>query len=105
MFQRFRMKREIKRYAQELRPWLERSYGASDTYTIPQIRAGIRALRLYKRFIALAYAPLLSKEEYELIKEELPVPLDYEEARSLFIIYQPIRLESRAGTPTVSLQS
>ena len=99
MFRRFRMKREVKRYAEELLPWLQRNFGASEYYTIPQIRAGIRELRLYKSFIALAYAALLPKGEYELIKDEMPVPLDYEEARVLFITYQPVKLDSRHGKP------
>jgi hypothetical protein len=100
MFGNFRMKREIKRYAKELLPWLAQNFGESDYYTIPQVRAGIRALGLYKKFIALAYAATLPKAEYELIKDELPASLEYEEARLLFIENQPVRLYSReTGTP------
>jgi hypothetical protein len=98
MFRNFRMKREVRRYASDLLPWLQKNYGTSEYYSIPQIRAGIRALGLYKSFIALAYAALLPKEEYELVKDEMPVPLDYEEARVLFINYQPVKLESRHGS-------
>jgi hypothetical protein len=99
MFRNFRMKREVKRYASELLPWLEKNYGTSEHYTISQIRSGIRARGLHKKFIALAYAALLPKEEYDLIKDEMPVPLDYDEARVLFITYQPVTLYSRHGRP------
>ena len=99
MFERLWIKHVVKRYATALPEWLAQNYGSSDYYTIPQIRAAVRALKLNPKFITLAYGMYLPEEEFNTVKDEMPGKLDYSEARLIFLDAMPVKLESRDGTP------
>ncbi len=51
--------RAAQRYATQLPPWLATSFGASEFYTLGQIRAGVAALRLDVLHLDLAFAAYL----------------------------------------------
>lgn len=78
-----------KRYARELGPWLQKSYGSSPHYTEGQIRRGVRELRLRERFIALGYAAFMDEEAYQAQRDEMPVGLSYQDARTQFERFRP----------------
>ncbi len=61
-----------------------RGWGASKFYTIPQVRAGLREAGLGSRYVAIAYAGLLSEEDFRQTLGEHPVRIRYDEARRWF---------------------
>ena len=71
-------------YARRLPARLKEGWGGSEHYTPAQIRASVEKLRLDARFIALCYAAFLPKEDFERLKPEMRVVLDYEDARAIF---------------------
>lgn len=100
-----RRNRAARRYARELAPWLERSYGASDSYAPPQIRAGVKELKLDPAFIAIGYAAFLPEEEFDALRPETADRLAYAEARALFERFRPPMRFSVSGPPEVSYQA
>jgi hypothetical protein len=114
MFEALKLKFAAKRYARKLRFQLTRDYGGSGeydpsaTYTVPQIQRAILAANLDPKYIALAYATFLSKEAFDSLREQMPVKLTYEDARAMFVRFEPIVLTSEtspAGKMGVGLGS
>jgi hypothetical protein len=87
------------RYGRRLTRVMIRSWGASETYTPAQIRAAVRKLRLDRRYIALAYATFLSPEGYEAERANMPVVLDYDDARERFWTWTPSEATGTAVGP------
>jgi hypothetical protein len=103
MLTRWQNRRAAKRYARALPLWLRRHYGGGDegreSYTLPQIRKGVSALKLDPKYIALAYAAYLPESEYNALNAELPRQIAFDEARALFVEYEPIKLQARHSGP------
>jgi hypothetical protein len=78
------MRRAAKTYARQLPDELRSDWGASDTYTVGQVRAAIERRRLGGRYIAVAYAGLLTETDYLAVAPNLPLVLPYDIARSAF---------------------
>ena len=81
---RMAVRRVAKRYAKRLPAELEANWGASDAYTIDQVRAAIARSGLRGRYIAVAYAAFLTEADYLNIAASLPLVLPYDVARNLF---------------------
>ena len=86
---RLRIARAAKRYAQRLPGGLVEGWRGSDIYTPAQIRVAVKALKLDQRFIALGYAAFLPREDFEALRPEMQVALDYDEARAAFARWRP----------------
>ena len=99
----FGRNRAAKRCAREVAPWLRRSYGASEHYSIAQIRTAVESLRLDRRYVAIAYAAFMAREDYDALAAELPIPLAYDEARDLFLRFVRPVLRSASGEPGVDV--
>jgi hypothetical protein len=95
----FRKSRAARRYARELAPRLARSYGASEHYSVGQIRAAVAALGLDGPFVAIAYAAFMRQEEYDALPARLRTPFAYKEARDLFLRFVQPQLRSASGEP------
>jgi hypothetical protein len=95
----WRRNRAAKRYARLLPDWLQRNYGASERYTLPQIAHGIAAQRLDPRFVVLALAAYQSEAEFEELRPQMPIAMEYAEARDLFERFVPPKLTSAYGEP------
>lgn len=105
LFQRFQLRRAAKRYATRLGPQLQRSYGASKSYTVAQIFAAMAKQRLDPDFVVLARAMFLDEETFEGFAPKMPIHLPYEEARALYLRATPHALTSASGNPEASLTS
>lgn len=99
LFRNWSRDRAAKRYARELPGRLVRSYGASERYTLAQIRAAVSNLNLDPRFIAFAYAAFVPEEDFISLGAEMPVPIAYNKARILLARYRPHGLTSASGEP------
>jgi hypothetical protein len=95
----FGKRRAARRYARELAPRLARSYGASEHYSVGQIRAAVTALGLDGPFVAIAYAAFMRREEYDALPAPLRTSFAYEEARDLFLRFVRPHLRSASGEP------
>jgi hypothetical protein len=95
----FRKGRAASRYARALPPWLARSYGASEHYSVGQIRAAVTALGLDGPFVAIAYAAFMRREEYDALAAQLRTQLAYKEARDLFLRFVRPHPRSASGEP------
>jgi hypothetical protein len=78
------MRRAAKTYAQRLPAELNADWGASDTYTVGQVRAAIQRCRLGGRYVAVAYAAFLTEADYLAIAGDLPLVLPYDLAREVY---------------------
>src|SRR5215831_20371483 len=58
------LRMHARRYARRLRPQLRRDYGASEYYTVGQIRAAAGKCRLSNRYLALGLAAFLPHEAF-----------------------------------------
>src|SRR5262249_10402621 len=58
------LRMHARRYARRLRPQLQRDYGASEFYTVGQIRAAAGKCRLSNRHLALGLAAFLPHEAF-----------------------------------------
>jgi hypothetical protein len=105
LFQWFRLRRAARRYATRLGPQLQRSYGASKSYTVAQIFAAMAKQRLDPHFVVLACAMFLDEETFDEFASKMPLQLPYEEARALFMRAAPRALTSASGNPEVGLPS
>jgi len=77
-----------RRYARRLRPQLQRDYGASEYYTVGQIRAAAGKCRLSSRHLALGLAAFLPHEAFAV---HCPGATrdDYQRLRDLFYRHVP----------------
>ena len=87
--QRMAMRRAAKRYGKRLPRMMAEGWGGSEFYTVGQIRSALGRLKISGPYDAIAYAAFLPEEEFAAHTAELPVPLPYEEARTLFERYCP----------------
>ena len=94
MFNGLRAKFAVKKNARKLPAQLARDYGKSETYIEGQIGRAVAAVGLNPKFIVLAYAAFLPKTLFDELRPNMPIKLEYEEARILFIDAMPIILES-----------
>ena len=81
---RFLRNRAAKTYARRLPPILRAGYGSSQLYTPGQVKAALALARLGGAHVAIAYAGLLSAEDYAAHQGELPTALNYDLGRRLF---------------------
>jgi len=81
---RMALHRAAKRYARRLPGELQADWGASDAYTIDQVRTAITRSRLGGRYIAVAYASFLTQADYLKVAPSLPLVLPYDRARDAF---------------------
>lgn len=81
---RWAARRAAKTYVRDLPRELRKDWGASEAYTIGQVRSAIGRLRLGGRYIAVAYAAFLTEADYRAIAAELPVVLPYDLAREIY---------------------
>jgi hypothetical protein len=81
---RWRMRRSARRFATRLPGYLRRNWGGSDNYTEAQIARTLQHFRLGGRFVAVAYAGLLSEADYLAMAGRLPRVLPYDLAREVF---------------------
>jgi len=77
-----RRRRAAKAYVYKLGPWLRRAYGASRTYTAPQIERGARELNLDLRHIVFGHAVFLDPAAFAAIYGALPNPTTIDEAQA-----------------------
>ena len=82
------LRMHTRRYARHLRPQLQRDYGASEYYTVGQIRAAAGKCRLSGRYLALGLAAFLPLEAFAV---HCPGTTrdDYERLRDLFFRHVP----------------
>ena len=82
------LRMHARRYARRLRPQLRRDYGASEYYTVGQIRAAAGKCRLSNRYLALGLAAFLPHEAFAV---HCPGATrdDYERLRDLFFRHVP----------------
>jgi len=78
------MRRAAKVYAHRLPAELHADFGASETYTVSQVRAAIARCRLHGRYVAIAYAAFLTEADYLVIASDLPLVLPHDIAREAF---------------------
>jgi hypothetical protein len=103
MFEYIKLRIVARRYVHRLRKQLAQDFGAlardsrSDIYTPAQIRRSVAEARLNPNYIALAYANFLPKADFDALRDEMPIKFDYEAARTMFAIMEPVRLESTTG--------
>jgi len=83
-FNQFGLDRAAKAYAKRLPAEMNAGWGSSEVYTIGQVKAAIRHLGLKGRYIAIAYAAFLTKEDFTSVEAEYPTPIAYDAARELF---------------------
>jgi hypothetical protein len=76
--------RAARTYARRLPAELQADWGASGTYTIDQVRAAIARTGGKGRYIAVAYAALLTEVDYLNVAASLPLRLPYDVARGVF---------------------
>ena len=76
-------------YAKHLPGVLHANWGASEFYTVDQVRAAIARRHLKGRYLAVAYASYLSEQDYLAIAADLPLVLPYDIAREVFRRAQP----------------
>jgi hypothetical protein len=94
VFNGLRAKFAVKNYARKLPAQLARDYRKSETYGGGQIRRAVVAARLNPKFLVLGYAAFLPKALFDELRPSMPIKLEYEEARILFLDAVPIMLVS-----------
>jgi hypothetical protein len=95
-----RVNRAAKQYALKLPKQLKDGWGGSEHYTPGQIMTSAKKLGLNTNYIAIAYAAFLPKDNFNELRSEMPVPISYDEARTAFIRYCPINLETASWDKT-----
>jgi len=95
----FGLNRAAKTYAKQLPAAMNAGWGSSDVYTIGQVKAAIRHLSLKGRYIAIAYAAFLTREDFASLEAEYPTPIAYDTARELFALHRQRLLESYRHSP------
>jgi hypothetical protein len=93
----FRLRSAAIAYGRKLPNHLARAYGRGGTYTPGQVRTAVDALRLDPRFVALALAAYLDEADYQALLGDMPLPLDYGEARATFRRHLPRRPASASA--------
>ena len=89
MFELHKLKNAAKVYSKRVPERLKHDYGSHEYYTEPQVRAAVFHLNIDATYIFLAYAMFLHKQDYEALLPRLPLHLPYDEARAVFITYEP----------------
>jgi hypothetical protein len=74
--------RALKRYARELPARLAHDYGASEFYTVAQIRTAAAALKLDSDRLTYGYAMFLPEEAFDALDPHVRGPLSYAQARA-----------------------
>jgi hypothetical protein len=77
-------RRAARRFARVLPPLMIKGWGASETYTVGQVRAALRSARLDGPHDVIAYAGLLIEADF-LASEAGRLGLLYPQARELFM--------------------
>jgi hypothetical protein len=95
-----RLKRAARKYARVLPRWLASAYGNKDTYTQAQVLKAVSSTGLDARFVGIAFAAYLAKPEFEALKHSLPVQVEYEAARVLFVSSVPVTATSADNFPS-----
>jgi len=85
----YRARSAARQYAERLPQHLSRAYGASETYTAPQIARAVEALRLPRKYVAFAYAAYLPEASFNRLRAGLPLPMSYQQARADFFSRLP----------------
>ena len=83
-FSRIALHSAARRFARRLPQELHADWGASDAYTIEQVRAALARRRLGGRYVAVAYAAFLTEPDYLKVAASLPLVLPYDKARALY---------------------
>lgn len=86
-----RMRSAAKRYASQLGPSLQRSFGPGSTYTPKQIQRGISDCTLDPKYIVFGYAAFLSEAEFNVYLSDVPMSLTYQEARDLYFRFVRVK--------------
>lgn len=103
MFERLRLKRAARGYARKLPRQLARDYGPSEFYTEAQIRRSVDRAALSAKFVAIGLAAYLHEEAFDALSSTMPIAIDYDEARLLFLSFLPTGISSGTGTPVDSV--
>ncbi len=81
--EKLRRRRAAKRLAQTLPRILHENWGRSETYSVGQIERALKLAKLGGRYESIAFAALLTREDYLAHMAKLRDPLDYEEANAV----------------------
>jgi hypothetical protein len=73
MFAKLKLRFAARRYARRLPSALKRGWGASGNYSPPQIIKAANSAGLDLNFIAIGYAAFLRREQFDLLRSEMPV--------------------------------
>ena len=76
-------RRAVQRLARTLPSILHQNWGASEFYSAGQVERALQIAGLAGRHDAMAYAALLTREEYLATTPKLRRPVDYDEAHRL----------------------
>ena len=101
-FLRWRMSRAAKQYARRLGPQLARAYGPSEFYSPAQIQGGGGKLGLDSRYIAIGYVGFLPQDDYARAVADVPIRIEYHEARDMFERFRPANMLSASANPEAS---
>ncbi|MBO6521830.1 MAG: hypothetical protein JJ900_15690 [Rhodospirillales bacterium] len=85
----FLKNRAAKKYASKLGPYLQKAYGASNTYTAKQINSAVQKLGLSMKYICFGYAAFTTAETYKKLSNDMLISMPRDEALSLFNKYKP----------------
>lgn len=99
MWRRWLLKRAAKQYAGRLPGQIRRNYGAKEWYTFAQVQRAIATSGLDQRYAILAYARYLPRSEFENLRIDTPLLLEYGTARALFVAAEPVAAESHSRDP------
>ena len=102
-----RLRKAARRYARELPSRLRKDYGASKTYTSPQIVRAAESAGLPSNYICLGLAAFLTEEAFNSIGPQ-SFGMTYEEIRSLLKRYaspDAVSAQSWPNNESVALNS
>jgi hypothetical protein len=88
-FSRIVLHRAAHGFARRLPRELHADWGASDAYTIDQVRAALARSGLGGRYVAVAYAMFLTEADYLTVAPSLPFVLPYDKARAIYARERP----------------
>lgn len=97
--ERWTLRRGAKRYANLLGPALAAAYGASESYSVDQIRTAVSKCGLDDRFIALGFAAFLPDDQFQATERGVLSDLSREDCRALLAHYRPSRPSSAFAEP------
>jgi hypothetical protein len=88
-FSHMALHQAARRFARRLPQVLHVNWGASDSYSIDQVRAALARSQLGGRYVAVAYATFLTEADYLAVAPSLPVVLPYDKARAAYVRERP----------------